>query len=366
MELTDQTRLVRRLRIALAGVSMLVGLCLIGILGVLFYWNTYLLGNEGVDPFTRGPYVVGLTSSAAELRFLGPKASQVKLTAVAPDGRVTVATNGRFTGLTAGQRYIWTAAVDGIGRASGSFQTAPTDRQAPVTFAVIGDYGSGNEHEYAVGRGLAAVNPAFVLTAGDNSYLLALPQLYDRNVFTPLREVMAEAPLIIDLGDHDTFYAAGGKGLADALGAPNGGINYTYEYGPVQVVVLGVEGDAAAVAYAKRVLAQPWNGPRFAVVHTPIQSGEPLVAVLKGTVDAIFAGHLHRYERRTVDGVLSITVGNSGQGPGNAEFTKASPDAAFSTMDYGFVRVVAEPTRTRIELIDEAGVVRDSVTVPRS
>ena len=66
------------------------------------------------------------------------------------------------------------------------------------------------------------------------------------------------------------------------------------------------------------------------------------------------------------DGVLSITVGNSGQGPGNAEFTKASPDAAFSTMDYGFVRVVAEPTRTRIELIDEAGVVRDSVTVPRS
>ena len=119
MELTDQTRLVRRLRIALAGVSMLVGLCLIGFLGVLFYWNTYLLGNEGVDPFTRGPYVGGRPASAAELRFLGPEASQVKLTAVAPDGRVTIATNGRFAGLTAGQRYIWTAAVDGIGRASG-------------------------------------------------------------------------------------------------------------------------------------------------------------------------------------------------------------------------------------------------------
>ncbi len=47
--------------------------------------------------------------------------------------------------------------------------TAPTDPQATVTFGVISDYGSGNEHEYAVGRGLAAIDPSFVATAYDNA-----------------------------------------------------------------------------------------------------------------------------------------------------------------------------------------------------
>ena len=38
-----------------------------------------------------------------------------------------------------------------------------------------------------------------MLTTGDNSYLLALPQLLDRNIFQPLRGVMSEAPLVVDL-----------------------------------------------------------------------------------------------------------------------------------------------------------------------
>ena len=365
MNAPDQTRRIRRLRIALVGLSMLVAVCLIAIFGVLFYWDRYLLSVPGADPFTRGPYVVGLTSTAAELRFLGPDPSQVVLTAIAPDGTDVVARAGRFTGLVAGQRYVWTAAVGGIGQASGSFQTAPVDPQAPVTFGVVGDYGSGNEHEYAVGRGLDAINPAFVLTTGDNSYLLALPQLFDRNIFRPLRGVMSEAPLIVGLGDHDMFIAAGGAALAKAVGSPGDGLRYTYQYGPVQVIVLGVEGDAASVAYARQALAKPWDGPRFVVVHSALQPGDPLADVVRGRVDAVFSGHLHRYERRTVDGVLSITAGNGGQGPGEASFTLASSDAAFTTTDYGFVRVVAAPRSVRIEMIDEAGAVRDTVTVAR-
>ncbi len=364
MEPPDQTRLVRKLRIALVLVSMLVGVAVIAVIGVLFYWNSYLLGSRGDDPFTRGPYVVGLTSTAAELRFIGPDPAKVTLTAIAPDGTSVVAKAGKFFGLTPGQRYLWTAAIDGMGQASGSFLTAPTDPNATVTFGVIGDYGAGNAHEYAIGRGLTAIDPSFVLTCGDNSYLLALPVLYDRNIFTPLHDVMAEAPLIVDLGDHDTFLSAGGKGIADAVASPGDGITYTYEYGPVQVIVLGVESSAAEVSYAKVALAKPWSGPRFIVTHKALKPGDPLLAVIKGKVDAAFAGHLHRYERRMVDGVLNITVGNSGEGPGNPEFTKQTPEAVYSTMDYGFVRVIAGPAGTRIQMIDQAGALRDSVTVP--
>jgi len=360
---TDPTRLIRRLRVALVGVAMLFGVALILVLGVLFYWNAYLLEGEGDDPFTRGPYVVGLSETTASVRFLGPDPERVEITAVAPDGTEVTSAAGDFTGLEPGTRYLWTAAVDGIGRASGSFQTAPDDPDAEVVFGVIADYGSGSEHQYAVGRGLDAIDPAFVVTAGDNSYLLALPQLLDRNIFRPLRGVMREAQLVVGLGDHDTF-ATDGRFLVEAVESPGDGLRYTYDYGPVRVVVLGVDEDPATIAFAKAELAKPWDGPRFAVLHTPLQPGDELNPILKGRVDAVFSGHLHRCERRVVDGVLVIVAGCGGQGPGDEAFTLESGDAAFSTLDYGFVRVTASRAGSAIETIDEAGRVRDRVEVP--
>ena len=361
-ESVDQSRLIRRLRVALVLCAMLVGVCVLAMLGILFYWQQYLLEGERTDPFTRGPFVADVSADSALVRWQGP--SGVKLLAAAPDGTTVTARDGRFTGLAAGTRYVWTASVDGVGAASGSFTTAPVNLLAPVTFGVIGDYGSGNEHEYAVGRGLAAIDPAFTVTTGDNSYLLALPQLVDRNIFRPLRPVMAEGPLVVTLGDHDTFYEDG-RAITDAIGMPGAGLRYTWEHGGVQIIVLGIEPDAEAAAYARRVLAEPFDGVRFAVVHKPPQPGDPVVPVLKGRVAAVFSGHLHRHERRLVDGLLCITAGTGGKGPGNEDFTKQTPEAVFSTLDYGFARVQVDARQTRIEFIDEAGAVRDAVTVPR-
>ncbi|MGI9116911.1 MAG: hypothetical protein ACR2JV_04670 [Gaiellales bacterium] len=360
----DPARLIRRLRLALVLLAMLVGVCLVGVIAVLFYWNNYLLGSNAPDPFTRGPWVADVSSNSALIRFKGPAAKDVVLTAIAPDGRQVVATDGAFRGLEPGQRYAWTAAIDGMGRATGSFTPAPSSPDAPVTFGVIGDYGSGSAHEYAIGRGLAAIDPAFTVTAGDNSYLLALPQLMDRNIFDPLHDVLQEGPLVVDLGDHDMF-VSGGKAVTDAIGMPGAGLRYTWAYGPVQIIVLGVESDPASIAYAKAQLAKPWDGVRFAVVHKPLKAGDPLSLALKGKVAAIFSGHLHRYERRVVDGTVSITAGTGGEGASTAEFTPKSADAVVSTTDYGFVRVRVTATGTSIQFIDEAGRVRDAVTVPR-
>lgn len=360
----DPARLIRRLRVALVLLAMLVGLCVLAVLGVLFYWQQYLLEAPRDDPFTRGPFVADVSGDSAIVRFSGPDAGSVRLVAAAPDGTTVEAAGGRFSGLEPGQRYVWTASVDGVGAASGSFTTAPADPEAPVTFGVLADYGSGNEHEYAVGRGLAAIDPAFTVTAGDNSYLLALPQLVDRNIFRPLRPVMAEGPLVVTLGDHDAFYA-GGSAITDAIGMPGAGLRYTWEYGGVQVIIAGIESDAAAAAYAQAELAKPFDGVRFVTVHKPPQPGDPLLDVVRGKVAAVFSGHLHRHERRLVDGVLCITAGTGGKGPGNEDFTKQTPEAVFSTLDYGFARVQVDARRTLIEFIDEAGAVRDSVAVPR-
>ncbi len=361
----DPTRLIRRLRVALVVTSMVVGLCLLAVLATLFYWQQYLLAGEQEGPFTRGPFVADVSRETAVVRFAGPDSSLVTLVAAAPDGTTVEAEDGRFSGLEPGRRYVWTASVDGIGAASGSFRTAPADPDAPVTFGVIGDYGSGNEHQYAVGRGLAAINPDFTLTTGDNSYLVALPQLLDRNIFGPLRPALAEGPLVVTLGDHDTF-VDGGRSIIDAVGMRGAGLRYTWTYGGVQVIIAGIYSDAAAAAYVRTELAKPFDGVRFVAVHQPPQPGDPILDVVRGEVTAVFSGHLHRHERRLVDGVLCITAGTGGQGPGAAEFTQQTPEALFSTLDYGFARVQVDAQRTLIEFIDEAGRARDAVDVPRS
>ena len=194
---------VRRLRLALIALAMVCAVLVLVVLGVLVYWNRYLLGpSDGA--FERGPYLVRLSEDSAKLAWKVRDGKPVDLRAVSTGGREVGARGGTFTGLRPGTVYAWTAAVDRRTQASGTFTTAPRTLAQPIDFGVIGDYGSGNDHEWAVGRVLAAGRPDFVLTAGDNSYLFALPSLLDRNIFEPLAEVMRNAPLWATFGEHDS------------------------------------------------------------------------------------------------------------------------------------------------------------------
>jgi hypothetical protein len=343
---------------------MLSALLVLAVIAVLVYWKLYLLSPDA-DPFSRGPFLAGLGETSARLAWSLPGGDAVHVTAVGPDGRTIVARGGRLTGLARGTRYAWTASVGGGGgRASGAFQTAPRDLRRPVTFAVIGDYGSGSEHEYAVGRTLAAEAPAFVLTAGDNSYLVAAAALLDRNVFEPLAGVMAEARLWPTMGEHDLFLDDG-RAVERALQVPETRGRYAIRYGPIQVVLLGLQADAGAIAFARRRLAQPGPRVRFVVLHRPLTPTSPLLPVLRrDRVQAVFVGHLHRYERRVLGGVLQFTVGTSGEGAGAAEFTKRSPDALVSLLDFGSLRVEVSSSSVRYAFVDERGRVLDRVAEP--
>jgi hypothetical protein len=352
----------RRLRRGLVALAMACAVLVLVVIAVLVYWRLYLLGPSG-DPFTRGPFVIRLDTTGAALAWSIEGTSKVELTAAGPDGTVT-ATGGRFTGLRPGTRYLWTASVGGIGRAAGSFRTAPLDLRDGVRFGVIGDYGSGNDHEWAVGRTLAAARPDFVTTAGDNSYLVGAPQVLDRNIFEPLHDVMLNAPLWATEGEHDLIYS-GGAAVTSALHLPDPRGRYVVHYGPVQLVLLGLEAGAPELDFARRALAEPGALVRFVVVHRPIQPGNPILPVLRRAgVAAILAGHLHRYERRTVGGLPEFTVGTSGEGPGAAEFTKATPGAAVSLLDYGALLVDVSSASIAYTFVDERGRVLDRWSEP--
>lgn len=347
---------LRRIVAALVATTMLL---LLVVAALVWYGSTYLVRPAATD-FVRAPYLTRVSATRARLAWQA-KAGQgpVVIDILGPDGHIVAAPDGTVKGLRPATRYVWSAEVAGRSRAAGAFRTAPRSTAAGITLVAFGDYGSGNGHEYAVGRLAAAVDPALVLSSGDNAYLLAAPPLLDRAIFAPLRPLLAKAPMVAALGEHDLAWRDGAA-VTSALQLP--GHQYALQYGPVQVVVLGLEADASAVAFAARSLGQ-CQGPcpvRFVLTHRPIAVGNPILPLLRARrVAAIVAGHLHRYERQVRGGVLELTVGTGGEGAGSARYTPASAGAQKSLIAYGFLRIEIARDRISYQFVDERGRVLD-------
>jgi predicted phosphodiesterase len=200
------------------------------------------------------------------------------------------------------------------------------------------------------------------VTAGDNSYLVAAEVLLDRNIFRPLGELMRTAPMYVCLGDHDLFFPGPGA-LSKAFDLPEGG-RFTVNHGHVQVVVLGDEpNDAEAIAFARKELAVAGPAVRFVACHRPLQIGDPILPVIRESGATVFSGHLHRYERRTVEGVQTFTVGTSGKGFGSLEHTKATAGADISLLDIGALMVDVRPDGVGYTYLDKLGRVLDHVEI---
>jgi hypothetical protein len=355
-------------RRVLAALVLSTSILLVAVVALVWYGANYLLPvPSGV--FLRAPYLIRLTTSAAAFDWeLKPGQGSLTLAVRPADGGAAVPVrDGTMDGLRPGTHYVWSAIIDGVAQASGGFRTAPDDTATPITLVAFGDYGSGNAHEYAVGREAAAVDPSLFLSAGDNAYLTAAPPLLDRAIFTPLRPLLGQALPVVALGEHDLAWHDGAA-VISALHLP--GHQYVAQYGPVQVVVLGLQTDRSALNYARRTLGRgcrPACPVRFVLVHRPIDAASPIMPVLRRAhVAAIVAGHLHRYERHVRSGVLEFTVGTGGEGAGSAQYTRATPDAIRSFIAIGFLEIGIHGHTIDYRFIDQSGRVRDRVrqTVP--
>lgn len=351
--------LSRRFRGVVAGLALTTAVAVVAVVVLTWYGANYLV-RAPAAVFARGPYLTAVTSRSAAFAWqLGQGGGRVELRALAPDGTTAIARGGRLEGLRPATRYTWTANLDGRSAAAGSFITAPRTTATPITLVAFGDYGSGNAPEYAVGRLSAAVRPGLVLSAGDNAYLIAAPPLLDRAIFRPLHALLAEAPMVATLGEHDLAWRDGAA-VISALHLP--GHHYSVQYGPVQVVVLGLQADASALAYAAKTLGRcrPACPVRFVLVHRPLAADNPILPLLRRRhVAAIIDGHLHRYERLVRGGVLELTVGTGGEVAGSAQFTPVTPGAEVSLLTYGFLRIDIHGSRIAYTFVDERGRVRD-------
>lgn len=345
----------------LAALTLLTLILLLALVGAVWYGSQYLV-QQPSGIWLRAPYLVKLTTDEASFKWqLKNGQPEATLRVRGPDGRSVTARGGRIGGLQPGTAYQWTADVSDSAAAAGVFRTAPETLGGDITMVSFGDYGSGNAHEYAVGRLAAAADPSLFLSGGDNSYLLSAPPFLNRAIFTPLRQLLGEAAPAIALGEHDLAWN-GGSAVKSAFDMP--GEHYAVQYGPVQVVVLGLQADGPAIDFARRTLGRcsPACPVRLILVHRPIDAGNEIMPLLRQRhVAAIMAAHLHRYERHVRAGVLEFTIGTGGEGPGSAQYTKATPDAIVSFIAYGFLEIDLRGSSIDYRFIDESGRVRDEV-----
>ena len=314
MEVSQRT--LRRLRRTLIGVSMLCAVLVLVVVAVLLYWRLYLLEPSG-DPFTRGPYLVALSEHGARLRWQLDRDRAVDLRAVSDGGDCGRRRRRRLRRPASRNRLR----LDGQrGRPCPRLRPLrdrarrpdPAGRVRRDRRLRIGQRSRVGGRPGAVGgraavpavrgrqqlsgRAAGAARPQYLPAAGGDA---------------------AGAPLWATMGEHDLVWRSGAASPTRST-CPAAQGRYQVRYGPIQIVAAGPGGDRRGRGVRAAGAGRAWPVGALRAVHRPLHADNPLLAALRADhVAAVFAGHLHRYERRTVGGVLQFTVGTSGQGAGD-------------------------------------------------
>ena len=263
-----------------------------------------------------------------------------------------------------------------------------------VSFAVLGDNGSGRRNAMAVALRMARAyresSYGVVVLAGDVCYYGHIDERYEAVFMRPYRALIdAGVAWELAVGNHDAEGANGdrsrGRDGTDEVAAELAHFGkvrsyYTARHGPVEVFVVDsgmvlAGGDAAAdqlawLAGALEASRAPW---KVALMHHPPYSSgrhgsslrlrraiEPILT--GGGVDLAFAGHDHHYERTTPQGGVVHVVSGGGcklTPTGRSAFTAAAESVLH------FVHVVVGRDTLEGRAIAPDGRVIDRFTLQR-
>lgn len=266
------------------------------------------------------------------------------------------------------------------------------DPSTSTTFAVIGDYGSGDANADSVAKLVKSWNPTFILSVGDGSFTAASgigTGNYHISTEPFYGEWLKDKGFFPCLGNHD--YDEKGKpdtylnyfNLPGAKFKNSSGNERFYDFveGPVHFFVLNSNsqepsGTASTSAQAKWLQEQlaasdsPWN-----VVydhHPPYSSDEyhgsseymqwPFA---EWGADAVISGHAHTYQRIMRDGIVYFV-----NGLGGAErygfTTPVKGTAVRYSNDWGAQKVVASDDALTFKFYNTNGKLIDSHQLVKS
>lgn len=266
-----------------------------------------------------------------------------------------------------------------------------TTTENAVSFAVLGDNGSGGRNAMDVARAMVDAYQetpyGLVLLAGDISYYGSIDDRWDDVFVRPYRPLIdAGVTWELAIGNHEIAEKRS-EDAADEIDAQlrrfgKPGTYYTASHGPVDVFVLDSSTPAATgekaeeqLAWLDDALAASTARWKVALLHHPPYSsgkhGSDLAVraaleprFVSGGVDVVFAGHDHHYERTHPQ--LGVTYVVSGGGcklsrVGTSDFT------AYASSILQFLLVSVREDEMEIRCIRHTGEVVDRVVLePRS
>ena len=215
-----------------------------------------------------------------------------------------------------------------------------------VTFAVIGDYGQNSSEEGQVADMIKKWGVDFIITTGDNNYLLGSRSSLKKNITKYYGDFIynPDAPANLQChgkaekekinrffpcpGNHDN-YTKGMKPYLDYFTLPGDEKNYDFSWGPVQFFSINTGKDAKIDCcespeskWLQAGLSKSTSPFKLVYFHhPPFSTGEHGNAVKmqwpysQWGVDAVLNGHEHFYERvqdSTAERPVYITCGSSG------------------------------------------------------
>jgi len=265
--------------------------------------------------FVKGPYLQNVTGSSAVIMWetAAEEAGKVhygedKLTDIINEQKPAAVHEIKITGLSPGIKYWFQVTAAGAKSKKLSFTTDP-GKDVPVKFLVYGDTRSNPHLHRKVADVMSKIPADLVLHSGDLITNGKDSVGWNREFFSPARNLLARFPFYPAIGNH----ARNAHYYYDYFSLPGNEQWYTFTRGNARFIMLNTCTDcnkgSQQYAWAEQTLAAATEKWLFAVFHHPPYSGggvgrlkkqvrsdlAPLL--IKYGVDMVFNGHDHYYER---------------------------------------------------------------------
>lgn len=265
---------------------------------------------------------------------------------------------------------------------------------AVTTFAIIGDYGSGDAHESAAASLVASWDPAYVLATGDDYYRQAGGSgtgRYDRSTGRYYRRWLKDVAsrtysgeatrnaFFPVLGNHDysdatpsprtylAYFALPGAGFANSSGNER---YYDFVEGPVHFFALnsnpdepdGTSAESDQARWLKAQLAKSTSAWNVVYDHHPPYSSDKVHGSTPSMqwpfadwgADVVVSGHAHVYEHLRVGG-LDYVIDGLGGAQRYAFGRAVSGSVKRFSADWGAERVIVTSSTLEFAFYDVSG-----------
>ncbi len=266
---------------------------------------------------------------------------------------------------------------------------SPTHEPEPVRFAVIGDFGAGNQGEEDVANLVKSWEPDFIITTGDNNYPIGSAETIDDHIGKYYHEFIYpyngaygdgadKNRFFPSLGNHD-WMTLNAQPYLDYFTLPGNERYYDFVWEPIHFFVVnsdsnepdGVSRISTQAMWLKSKLEESDSIWKIVYFHHP-----PYSSGFRGAVDwmrwpfqewgasAVLSGHDHLYERLLVNGT-PFFINGLGGGPIYYFGLTSEYSAIRYSGDWGAMFVEADSQQITFQFINRLGEVIDTYQMTR-